>query len=77
MKRPSALASVVALALCITGIFGGFLWLYPDETAHAMGIGPYSHLGVIVFCLVLALMILILGWFAESVMAAAGETGGN
>ncbi|KAB8311650.1 type VI secretion protein VasK [Erwinia endophytica] len=77
MNRPSALASIVFFALCITGIFGCFLWIYPEETASAVRVGPYSHPGVVVFCLTLVIIILIIGWFAEKLMAAAGESGGN
>lgn len=77
MNRPSALASIVFFTLCITGIFGCFLWFYPEETASAVRVGPYSHLGAIVFCLTLGIIILIIGWFAEKLMATAGERGGN
>lgn len=77
MKRPSALAPIVLFALCVTGIIGCFLWIYPEETASAVHVGPYSHLGVFVFCLTLAIIILIVGWFAEKLMATAGEKGGN
>lgn len=77
MNRPSALVSIVFFALCVTGIFGCFLWIYPDDTASAVRLGPYSHLGVLVFCLTLVVIILIIGWFAEILMAAAGERGGN
>lgn len=77
MNKPSALASIVFFALCITGLFGCFLWIYPEETASAVRVGPYSHAGVLVFCLTLGIIILIVGWFAEKLMAAAGERGGN
>ncbi|QBX80460.1 ImcF-related family protein [Citrobacter tructae] len=77
MKRPSALASILTFALCITGIFGCFLWFYPEETASAVRVGPYSQLGVMVFCLTLIVIILILGWFAHTLMMTAGEKGGN
>lgn len=77
MKRPSALASILIFALCITGIFGCFLWIYPEETASAVRVGPYSPLGVVVFCLILVVIILILGWFAQTLMMTAGEKGGN
>lgn len=42
-----------------------------------MRVGPFSHSGVFVFCLTLVIIILILGWFAEKLMTAAGERGGN
>lgn len=77
MKRPSALASILTFALCITGIFGCFLWFYPEETASAVRVGPYSQLGVMVFCLIFIVIILILGWFAHTLMMTAGEKGGN
>jgi len=77
MNRPSALVSVILFALCITGILGCFLWIYPEETASAMRLGPFSHLGVMVFCLTLGIIILIVGWFAEKLMATAGESAGN
>ena len=77
MKRPSALASVFFFALCITGLVGYFLWFCPEETARAVHLGPFSHPGVLVFCLTLVIIILIAGWFAEILMAAAGERGGS
>lgn len=77
MKKPSALASIVLFALCVTGILGCFLWFYPEETASTVRVGPYSHPGVSVFCLTLGIIILIVGWFAEKLMATAGEKGGN
>ncbi|WP_409339879.1 ImcF-related family protein [Lelliottia wanjuensis] len=77
MKRPSALASILFFALCITGILGSFLWIYPQETASAVRLGPYSHPGVVVLCLTLGIIIIIAGWFAEKLMATAGEKGGN
>lgn len=77
MKRPSALASILIFALCVTGIFGCFLWFYPEETASAVRVGPFSQLGVMVFCLTFIVIILILGWFAHTLMMTAGEKGGN
>ena len=77
MKRPSALASVFFFALCITGLVGYFLWFCPEETARAVHLGPFSHPGVLVFCLTLGIIIVIAGWFAEILMAAAGERGGS
>ncbi len=77
MKRPSALASIIFLALCITGIVGCFLWIYPEETAATLRVGPFSHLGVIIFCLALVIVILVTGWFAQMLAMTAGEKGGN
>ncbi len=77
MKRPSALASIIFFALCITGIVGCFLWIYPEETAATVRVGPFSHTGVIIFCLLLVIVILIAGWFAQMLMTTAGEKGGN
>lgn len=77
MKRPSALASIIFLALCITGIVGCFLWIYPQETAASVRVGPFSRPGVIIFCLALVIVILVAGWFAQMLMVTAGEKGGN
>ncbi|MEX0567155.1 ImcF-related family protein [Raoultella terrigena] len=77
MKRSSALASIIFFALCTTGIVGCFLWIYPEETAATIRVGPFSHLGVIIFCLLLIIFILIGGWFAQMVMVTAGEKGAN
>ena len=77
MKKPSALASIIFFALCITGVVGCFLWIYPEETAAAVRVGPFSHPGVIIFCLVLVIVILVAGWFAQMLTEAAGEKGGN
>lgn len=77
MKRPSALASIIFLALCITGIVGCFLWIYPEETAATVRVGPFSHSGVIIFCLALTIVILVVGWFAQMLAVTAGEKGGD
>lgn len=77
MKRPSALASIIFFALCVTGIVGCFLWIYPEETAAMVRVGPFSHSGVVVIFLLLVIIILIAGWFAQMLTAAAGEKGGN
>lgn len=77
MKRPSALTSIIFLALCITGIVGCFLWIYPEETAATVRIGPFSHPGVIIFCLALVIVILVAGWFAQMLTVTAGKKGGN
>lgn len=77
MKRPSVLASIIFFTLCITGIVGCFLWFYPEETAATVRVGPFSHTGVIVVCLLLIIVILIAGWFAQMLTVTAGERGGN
>ena len=77
MKKSSVLGSIVIFALCAVGIAGGFLWLWPEETARTIHIGPYSHLGVIIFCLLLVILILVVGWIAEQMMMMAGVIGGK
>jgi len=77
MKRPSALASIIFFALCITCIVGCFLWFYPEETAATVRVGPFSHSGVLIICLLLIILILIAGWFAQMLSVIAGEKGGN
>ncbi|WP_145504155.1 ImcF-related family protein [Yersinia vastinensis] len=73
MKKSSIIGTAVLLAFCLDGIVGGFLWLWPEETANAIRLGPYNHTGVIIFCLILALIIFVLGWIAEKAFVTAGE----
>ncbi|CAK9886239.1 MAG: hypothetical protein XXXJIFNMEKO3_02667 [Candidatus Erwinia impunctatus] len=77
MNKPSALVSIVFFALCITGIVGCFLCIYPEETAAIVHVGPFSPPGVIIVCLLMIIVILVAGWFAQMLAVAAGEKGGN